>query len=158
MYGDPDERTALSGELRGGRPFVPALPPPVTHPIGVDLHPIHPLDVWGQEARDWLRALVWPESHDRRERLDGAIQELRQRPLPMVAGDGVDNRAALAREIPNPSTVGLFHLHVANQMSEDPKERRFAEVGELAHCRPRAHLIPTSARSMACTSILWHRT
>lgn len=137
LYGNPCGSLTLSAALRGRRPFVPDLPPPVSQRIGVDLHP---LDVRRPEDCGWLRALVWPESHERRQRLDAAIAEWRAHPVRMVEGDGVDRLGPLAREIPTTSTLVVFHLHVANQMSADQQARLFAEIAEIGRTRTVAHL------------------
>ena len=59
---------------------------PVASRVGLDLNPLDPAD---PEARAWLRALVWPEHAERRERLDAALAHAARRPVRLRKGDAL---------------------------------------------------------------------
>lgn len=59
---------------------------PVAWRGGLDLAPV---DVTDEDQVAWLRTLVWPEHHDRRERLDTAVGLARAEPPDVRRGDVV---------------------------------------------------------------------
>ena len=66
-------------------PFV-TKPVRIASRVGLDLNPLDPGD---PEARAWLRALVWPEHAERRERLEAALEHAARRPVRLRKGDAV---------------------------------------------------------------------
>jgi hypothetical protein len=66
-------------------PFV-TKPLRVSSRVGLDLNPLNPAD---PEACAWLRALVWPEHAERRERLNAALEHAARRPVRLRKGDAV---------------------------------------------------------------------
>jgi hypothetical protein len=66
-------------------PFV-TRPLRVSSRVGLDLNPLNPAD---PEARAWLRALVWPEHAERRERLEAALAHAARRPVRLRTGDAL---------------------------------------------------------------------
>jgi hypothetical protein len=66
-------------------PFV-TRPLRVSSRVGLDLNPLNPSD---PEARAWLRALVWPEHDERRERLEAALAHAARRPVRLRTGDAL---------------------------------------------------------------------
>ncbi len=86
----------LRSTTTGGVPIPPRLPEVVWR-AGVDLHPLRVDD-----ANDmlWLETLVWPEQHERRERLRAAIGIAKEEPPLLVAGDARLSLADLAATAP----------------------------------------------------------
>ncbi len=80
-----DSTVELRCEVAGAMPLPTALPT-VAARCGIDRHPIDVTDP--TEAR-WLEACVWPDQHDRFERLVAAIEIARDHPPELLAGDAV---------------------------------------------------------------------
>src|SRR5215211_3964240 len=80
--------------------------PTVVWRAGIDLEPV---DLEDRGAVRWLEALVWPEEHDRLERLRHAIEIARRDP-----------------------TLVVFHTAVLSYLSEDERGRFEAQVRSLA--------------------------
>lgn len=104
-------------------------PPPGGRPevvwrAGLDLHP---LDVTDADDLHWLECLVWPEQQRRRDRLRQAAAVVAAEPPLLVAGDLVDDLAALAARAPTDATLVVFHTAVLGYV--DPARRRqFADL------------------------------
>ena len=62
------------------------------HRVGLDQHP---LDVTDPDDARWLAACTWPEQRERFERLTAAIERTAADPPLIVAGDMIDDAAAL---------------------------------------------------------------
>ncbi|GAA2166274.1 hypothetical protein GCM10009845_25300 [Pedococcus bigeumensis] len=104
-------------------------PPPTRRPevvwrAGLDLHP---LDVTDPDDLHWLECLVWPEQEQRHERLRQAAAVVAADPPLLVAGDLVDDLAALAAQAPVGATLVVLHTAVLGYV--DPVRRRqFADL------------------------------
>jgi hypothetical protein len=59
---------------------------PIASRVGLDLNPLDPAD---PEDRAWLRALMWPEHVERRERLEAALAHAARRPVRLRRGDAL---------------------------------------------------------------------
>lgn len=137
-YGDHAAPTLIRSEFLGKRPAgLDDSPPLVTQRIGVDLHPI---DVAIPAEVDWLRSLIWPEQHDRRQLLGTAIRQQREVDLDLRTGDGFADVCAIAAEIPQDNLLCIYHTHVANQISREKREAFLETVRELARQRDLLHL------------------
>ncbi|MEO9248510.1 DUF2332 domain-containing protein [Citricoccus nitrophenolicus] len=88
---------------------VPDALPRVAWRAGIDLAPV---DVRDPAATDWLEALIWPEHHERRDRLRAALDIARRDPPRVVAGDLNQALPALAAEAPADATLVVFHTAV----------------------------------------------
>lgn len=96
--------------------------------LGVDLYPLDPrLD----QDRRWLRALVWPEHAERRERLDqalalaAALAERDQLP-PVRPGDAAADDHAVAQlvdAVPDDEHPVVFHCAVTAHMTAAERDR-----------------------------------
>jgi hypothetical protein len=96
--GDRNSPVQIECALRGLKlPTLPVSFPPVAGRVGVDLNP---LDVRVEDDALWLRALIWPEHEKRAELLRSAIALVRQRPLKMLSGDGVELLPDVMRTVP----------------------------------------------------------
>jgi hypothetical protein len=87
--------------------LVPATLPDIRWRLGLDLHP---LSVAADADADWLAALVPLDRPDRRERLRAALATARADPPRVVAGDALDDLAAVAAEAPRGLTLVVVSL------------------------------------------------
>src|SRR5262249_6610859 len=90
------------------------------------------------EAVRWLLACVWPEHHERRRRLEGAIATARADPPVVLRGDLVDDLPALLAEAPRDAQLVVFHSAVLSYVS---RERRHAFADVLAHASKQRDII-----------------
>jgi hypothetical protein len=58
----------------------------------------------------WLRALIWPEHEERAELLHSAIALVRQQPLKMLAGDGVELLPDVTRTVPADAVLCIVRI------------------------------------------------
>ena len=123
-------RCAATGPV----PLPPAIPRIVWR-RGLDLRPI---DVHDDDAVRWLLACVWPEHHERRQRLEAAIRTARADPPVVRAGDLVDDLSALLAEAPDDAQLVVFHSAVLSYVS---RERRQAFADALAQASKRRDII-----------------
>jgi hypothetical protein len=118
--GDPASSLQMACEVDGE--LAPPVPPglAVAWRSGLDLNP---LDVRDAAARDWLRALVWPEQPERLQLLDAALELARRDPPPIVRGDLVDDLPSVAGRAPDGaaltvvSTWTLAYLEAARRLA-----------------------------------------
>jgi hypothetical protein len=80
---------------------IPAVLPDVTWRAGSDLNP---LDVSSADDVRWLTTLIWPEQHERRERLSAAIQLVAADPPLLLRGDAIDTLDELLARVPSGAT------------------------------------------------------
>ena len=86
------------------RPFVTG-DLPVASRVGLDLNPLDPAD---PDDRAWLRALVWPEHVERRERLDAALAHAARRPVRLRKGDALRILPDAVDGVPQNSIACVF--------------------------------------------------
>lgn len=91
---------------------------------GLDLNP---LDLTRDDDRDWLTALVWPEHHERRDRITQATELVRADPPHVIKGDLLTDLPALVAKAPSDATVVIFHSAVLAYVEPDDR-RRFADL------------------------------
>lgn len=140
VVGALDSPLAVETDVRGAAtPPVPARPPVVAGRVGVEVNPLDPTD--DADAR-WLRALVWPEHHDRRRVLDGALAVARDHPPEVVEGDAVTDLAAVADRLPDDRPLVVVHTLVLYQFDADARRAFHDAVADLASDRsaPTYHL------------------
>ena len=123
-------RCAATGPI----PLPPTMPQIVWR-RGLDLRPI---DVHDDADVRWLLACVWPEHHERRQRLEGAIAAARADPPVVRRGDLVDDLPALLAEAPDDAQLVVFHSAVLSYVS---RERRQAFADLLARASKRRDVI-----------------
>lgn len=150
VYGDVESPVRIHSSFRGALPV--ALEnemPVVSHRLGVDLAPV---DTTRGEDAEWLRSLVWPEQHDRRELLNQAITLRQTEALDVRTGDGFALLPDIVDELPEACVVGVFHTHVANQISPEARGRFLRMVDEIGRRRDIIHLFnnihPTLHRTL----------
>lgn len=137
-YGNPDSAVHITSELRGEKSFLNPMPhPEVATRIGIDLH-IN--DVRNTEDKLWLKALIWPEHHERRELFEKAASYVSKQTLRLIEGDGVEILKSLAAVIPGDQVICVFHTHVANQISVESKETLLNQIKEIGKQRTIFHI------------------
>jgi hypothetical protein len=80
-----------------GNPPIPTALPEIAWRAGIDLNP---LDLANPDDTAWLETLIWPEQHERRDRISGAMDIVRADPPRIVRGDAIDDLPALVAEAP----------------------------------------------------------
>jgi hypothetical protein len=110
----------LSCELRPtATPMpIPAALPSVAWRAGID---INPLDVRDADTVRWLRALIWPEHHERRANFDQAIAQAQAAPPSIHHGDALDVLPPLIASLPPSAPLCVYHTHVLYQFT--PSDR-----------------------------------
>jgi hypothetical protein len=111
----------LRAELRGpaAPPFREPLPKLLSC-LGIDLEPP---DLEDPTARDWLRALVWPEQLERRQRLEQAMDFVRRERPPILTGDALELLPKLLVDLPAGEAACVSHAFCLNQLDETARRR-----------------------------------
>ncbi len=111
-----------------GTPPLPTALPTVVHRVGIDLAP---LDVDSDDDLAWLDSLVWPEHHERRERLRAAAAIARRDRPQLVHGDLTAALPDVVRQAPPDTTVVVFHSAVLNYVDDAARAAFEQTVREL---------------------------
>lgn len=129
--GDEGSRLLLRCHLHGQRQPPFALPiPRIAWRAGIDLNPLNPGD---PHDVAWLRALVWPDHHDRRLRLDEALRIAAARPpVPMFAGDVLEQLPAAVDAAPADAAVCVFHTAFLAHVARDERDRFTRQIQSLS--------------------------
>jgi hypothetical protein len=114
-----DPALVIDCELRGGKnpPFGPA--PKIASRVGLELNPVNLDD---PDQRDWLRALVWPDTRGRFERLEAALKTYASDRPNIRVGSALDLLPDALRAIPENQRVCVYHSYVVYQFSTEMKE------------------------------------
>jgi hypothetical protein len=121
--GDASSPVHLRCRVTGPVPPRTAVPE-IAWRSGLDLSPV---DVRDDDAVRWLLACVWPDHHERRRRLEAAIEMARAQPPVVKAGDLVDDLPAVLAEAPADAQLVVFHSAVLTYVSPD-RRHAFADV------------------------------
>jgi hypothetical protein len=115
----PNVALTLDCELRGPKnpPLGPN--PKVASRVGLELSPV---DLDDPDQRDWLRALVWPDTHGRFERLEAALKIYAHHKPKIIAGSALDLLTDALRAIPEDQPVCVYHSCVIYQFTHDMRE------------------------------------
>jgi hypothetical protein len=133
VAGDPASPVRLRCEVIGGyRPPVEAMPA-IGFRAGCDVNVV---DVRNADERLWLRALIWPEHHERAANLEAAMEVARLEPPLILEGDGVDLLPSLLDMTPADLTVCVFHSFVFNQMPAERIAHFYDLLAEHSRRRP----------------------
>ncbi len=120
-YGASDASLQIPCILRGDiLPPFPSRLPEVAFRIGVDLHPVDSRDT---DAVLWLRALIWPEHHERVIRLQQALAIASVSPPTILAGDALSLLPEMIAKAPPDTALCVFHSLVIYQFSAEQRER-----------------------------------
>jgi hypothetical protein len=136
--------TFHSGEHRIGRSDVvltcavsgpvplPKKLPEVVWRAGVDLNPLR---ADREHDRRWLTALVWPEQHERAERLDRALDVVAADPPRLDSGDLVTELPSLIGDAPLDATVVVFHSATLAYVEPECRHKFTDVMHNLRHVR-----------------------
>lgn len=119
----PPSPVVLHTESRGAE--VPLHEIEVLSRTGLDLNPIDPGD---SDGRRWLDALIWPEHHERRDRLRRALGVVSDIPIEMVAGDALRTLPRVLASLPVEEPAVVMNSFAMAQL--DPEGR--AHIEEIA--------------------------
>jgi hypothetical protein len=137
-YGDASSAVFITSTFRSVIPSALSRPlPEITHRIGLDLNIV---DTKMPDQATWLRALVWPEHHERRKLMDAALKRRNEMELDLRTGDGFARLIDLAKEISEESLIGVYHTHVANQISNEAKQTFLKSIEKLGAKRDIIHI------------------
>jgi hypothetical protein len=116
-WGPPDARLELRGEERGrvagdllGRELT------VRDRVGIDLEPV---DVTTDDGALLLKSFVWADRTDRIERLERAIESLREHPPEIVQGDFVELLPALLERRRRDGLTILLQIAAAGYLDKE---------------------------------------
>lgn len=123
----------LQCEVRGEKlPVLPTALPPVAWRLGLDLNPI---DLRMPEQYRWLRALIWPEHHDRVALLEDAHLIYQQHPPLLRQGDVATDLVKTLSLMPAYATPVILHTHVFNQVAPEVQARVTQQLLDFARDR-----------------------
>lgn len=112
--------------------IVPGRFPTVASRIGLDREPV---DVMDDDAVAWLRACIYADQFDRRQRLDESIRVARADPPAVVQGDAIDTLAQLAADVPRDAHLCIFHTYVVAYFLREQRPAFFALLDEIGRTR-----------------------
>ena len=114
-----DGEPIIDCELRGARrpPLGPA--PKIADRVGLERSPI---DLSDPDARDWLKALVWPDQVERFARLEKAIALFARHKPEIRAGDALSQLSDAIAQVPENLPLCIYHTMAVYQFTEDMRE------------------------------------
>jgi hypothetical protein len=137
-YGDLSSEVIIRSSFRGDRPAILSAPlPQVSQRIGIDLNIV---DTSIPDQAAWLRALIWPEHHERRNLMEAALRKRNKMALDLRVGDGFGMLSKLAEEIPEEALMCIYHTHVANQISKEARQSFLSDIDKVGQNRDIIHL------------------
>ena len=110
--GAPGADLVLECEARGDKLPPRGAPPEIAGRVGLERNPV---DLADTDARDWLKALVWPDHAARFERLQKALAVHAGQRTDIRAGDALDLLSDALAEVPDGHTVCVYHTMVVYQ-------------------------------------------
>lgn len=88
----------------------------------------------------WLKSLIWPEHHERRELFEKAAELLNRNDRSLIEGDGISLLTNIAEQAPDDAVICIFHTHVANQLEEEVKHTLINHIKRIGKTRDVFHL------------------
>jgi hypothetical protein len=138
VYGNKHSNVHITAEIKGDNiPSFLLNSPPIASRVGLDLH-IN--DLANSEDYLWLKSLIWPEHQERRELFENAANLFYKNPVKLIEGDGIALLADVVEQIPENTTICIFHTHVANQIPEDSKYELIEKIKIIGSKRDVFHL------------------
>lgn len=110
---------------------------------GLDLNPIDPTD---PDERLWLESLIWPEHHERRDRLRAALSVAGTLPIRLVAGDAVETLPMVLDQLPVGESVVVMNSAALVQFTAEAQER-FEETARAARRMRPVHRVSLESTS-----------
>lgn len=126
-WGDAASPLHLRNRASGGTPASLGARLEVASRAACDLHP---LDVSKDVDADTLLSFVWPDQHERFERLKAAIEIARAHPVAIEAGDGIEWIARTALPVSGAATVAL-HTVVTEHLPQNLRHALSATISQL---------------------------
>ncbi|MFJ7746333.1 DUF2332 family protein [Peribacillus sp. NPDC097295] len=83
----------------------------------------------------WLKSLIWPEHQERLELFESAFRCFKENPVELIEGDRVTLLTGLVETLPEDSVIYIFHMHVANQKSEDIRYKILEKIKSIGSQR-----------------------
>lgn len=116
---------------------------PVSSRVGLDLNPLDPRD---PDARAWLRALLWPEHTERRERLEAALEHASRRPVRLRKGDALRILGDAVASVADNAIPCVFVSNSLPHWSDEGRTELVALVRELGARRDLVFVIKEAFR------------
>lgn len=133
-----DSSLTLTSSFRGdGRPDLSGSMPLVRSRTGIDLHPI---DLMDRDQIQWLQALIWPEHHERKMRLNKAIRIAMVNPVEMIQGNALEVLPRVLASVPETEVAAVYHTFVANQFTEEQRQSLLKIVEDYGSKRDVIHI------------------
>ena len=111
-----------------GNPPIPFALPEIVWRAGIDLNP---LDLNNAEDTNWLETLIWPEHHERLERIRAAMEIVRSDPPRIDRGDAIDDLPALVADAPSGATLVVVSSAAIVYLMPEPRARFIDYVRSL---------------------------
>jgi hypothetical protein len=130
-YG-PAAGLTLACDVRGPVVPPPAMLPPITGRVGIDVNPV---DLANPAARAWLEACAPPEA-SALSRLTAAIDIARRHPEPVIAGDVIDVLPGVLASIPGDQRIIVVDAYMAVFLPQERRARLAGILAEAGRTRP----------------------
>ncbi len=124
--GDPSTVVVPCG-VRGPAPLPSAIPM-IAGRIGLDREPV---DLADDDSIRWLMACIWPDQHDRFERLRNAIEIAREHPAAVITGDAVEGLRGAAAVVSGSGHPVVITSWVLNYLTPADRQRFVATLDEM---------------------------
>lgn len=131
----PDSDLVLETDSRGRMPGPRDFE--VLSRTGLDLSPLDPTD---PNERRWLEALIWPEHHERRQRLSAAIELAATAEIEFVEGSALSTLLPTLEGLPADEPVVVMNSFALNQITSEQREAVEDLVAEARARRPVARI------------------
>jgi hypothetical protein len=130
--GDPDSPVTLRCSLSGNS--LPELRvPDIWWRHGLDIAPV---DLHDDDQVRWLRACIWPDHVERRQRFDAAVQLWRGDPPALSHGDLVDDLPVVVAAAPADARLVVFHSAVFPYVTAEKREQFVETLRAMSFERP----------------------
>lgn len=137
-FGEASSTLTLECEFRNNYPYGPIKNDlQISGRVAIDLNI---LDMQDDDDRRWMRALIWPEHYSRIERFDQALEIVRANDLEYLQGNALSLLEDCISKVSKDVSLCVFHTHVANQMTQQERERLVALIDKIGEQRDIAHL------------------
>lgn len=131
----PDSDLVLDTESKGRMPAPRDVE--VLSRTGLDLNPVDPTD---PNERRWLEALVWPEHHERRQRLSAAIELAATTEVEFVEGSALATLLPTLEALPADEPAVVMNSFTLNQFTSEQRDAVDDLVAEARARRPVARV------------------
>ena len=138
VFGNIDSKLNITSEIKNDiTPYLRTNSPPVTTRVGIDLNPV---DLDDEEEKLWLKSLIWPEHGERLTMFEKAAEYMKEHPVQLVKGNGVELLNQYVGKLPFDNTVCIYHTHVANQMAIETRNLLLNNIDAIGKNRDVFHI------------------